>query len=81
MIKTEIWKPIKGFETYLVSNFGNVKSLPKARKHVSRNHHQETFFTTKERILKRSKRCLWISSCKTEKRRRIHAVQNPYSGR
>ena len=28
----EIWKPIKGFEDYLISNLGRIKSLPKNKR-------------------------------------------------
>lgn len=34
----EIWKDIKGFEGYYqISNYGNVRSLNYARKHLVRN--------------------------------------------
>lgn len=32
----EIWKPVKGYEDYLVSNLGEVKSLPKNRHPTTR---------------------------------------------
>jgi len=46
----EIWKPIKSFEgIYEVSNFGNVKSVSRAKKF--NNAYMEVTFQTKERLL------------------------------
>ena len=43
---------------YAVSNFGNVKSLEKKKRHVSRNNGKERMLTLKEKILKPSKDAL-----------------------
>ena len=46
-MEKEIWKDIKGFEgRYQVSNFGNIKSLPKLHKY------NRGYYLTKEKILK-----------------------------
>ena len=50
MSLNEIWKPIKGFEgLYEISNFGNVKSLPRIK--INNRGKQ----LTKERIMKPNK--------------------------
>ena len=50
MLLNEIWKPIKGFEgLYEISNFGNVKSLPRIK--INNRGKQ----LTKERIMKPNK--------------------------
>jgi len=52
-MQNEIWKPLKNYEDlYEVSNFGNIKGLPKG--HVL---HHGSAFLSKEKILKPSVRC------------------------
>lgn len=49
----ETWKDIKGFEGYYqVSDLGNVKSLERTKKHLSKNSHVWRDVKVHERILK-----------------------------
>lgn len=60
----EIWKPIPGYVgLYEVSNLGRVKALRRDVLHVSRNKHERSLRSIPERILKRSKRRMWIYAC------------------
>ena len=52
-METELWKDIKGFEGYYqVSDLGNVKSLERTKKHLSKNSHVWRDVQVHERILK-----------------------------
>ena len=41
-MRTEEWRPVEGFEGYLVSDFGRVKSLDRQCRHVARGTRRET---------------------------------------
>lgn len=69
--KKETWKPVKGYEgLYEVSSLGRVKALPKQKRHVRREKHEERILTTKERLLIRSSRPKRIHPLQASRQRR-----------
>ena len=74
MIQDEVWKDIEGYEgLYQVSNFGNIKSLPKVR------HNGRGTYIQKEKILKPSNTSTGykkIELCKDGKRKgfKVHRL-------
>lgn len=69
----EIWKPIKGYEEYEVSNLGRVRSLPKITRSVVPDRYNST------RILKQSPdgkgyMMVWLYKGKKRKTMKVHRL-------
>lgn len=67
----EIWKEVKNYEMYQVSNFGNVKSMER------QSWNGKSFYTQPERILKPSSDGVYlkVSLCKNNKSKSIRVHQ------